>query len=71
MKFLKINLLKAEHYADAVFIVLKGKHFKELALLSHRKKVQVSHPVVGRGRRCHAGKADAPVPQATPCHTQI
>lgn len=67
-KFLKINLLKAEHYADAVFIVLKGKHFKELALLSHRKKVQVSHPVVGRGRRCHAGKADAPAqhPQSCP-----
>lgn len=32
-KFLKINLLKAEHYADAVFIVLKTKHFKELELL--------------------------------------
>lgn len=45
-KFLKINLLKAELYAEAVFIVLKGKHFKDLALLSHRKKVQVSHPVV-------------------------
>lgn len=40
-KFLKINLIKAEHYADAVFIILKGKRFKELALLSHRKRVQV------------------------------